>query len=824
MISAICFKCGEEKANLFAPCKACRARPATNSDLAVSIVLSEHAHSRQELAALAATLRARGQLSLPEDRLQHARGILRDPEARSRLELGIPVRAAASGVRTVAATATPVRATLPPAEELPLEIEESDLLAAPHLPPARPQAPVDRRAEKPKRAAAETALHRNPFFVLGVTTRDRRSRIVERADELSLALNGEDCARAIATLTNPRKRLSAEVAWLPGVAPARAIAMVNGMDETTIGQEAPFLVQANVMAAGFELLDPAVPEDVWRVWIQSMAEVVGSVDPGVAMTAINEDRAIAAFPAVTSIEAVEAEIAERRRYYKDVVLGALGRLPAAKLVEVVTRVVRVTSDADDPVRHFVDELVDGYEVKVHADLEQRAEDVRGIIERTKASGPAGEDAVNGMLDRLDEAVTDWDRIAQPIQLSMENRGQDHEMSHQLAREIRTLGVGLYNDHGLLGCAQRITTLLEEVFAELPEFVEKLGEDSAELERLSQEWQETQRKQKLRATLEDMAENVRSIIGRVRAAAPMGAGSVNPLLDQLGDFVRAWGRLVQPIQATMKARQQEFGMSRELAHEVRSLGVDLHNAHGMLEGAQRITALLQEVFAELPGVAERLKEDAAALEELAQNKEEAERERAEWERSIAFRAELGLVFKDTLAISASGVQWKDRVFPLKSITRLRWGITFHSVNGIPTKTVYTVCFGDAQNLASVETRKEDVFRAFQSRLWTAVGVPLMTEILKGLREGKKYRFGDLLLDDLGAEVTKHRFLSSGLRVYGTWPELDVWNTNGGFGVGLKSDKKAYSILSYLDTDNTHLIEGLFRLKSRNSSPRMSSILG
>ena len=100
---------------------------------------------------------------------------------------------------------------------------------------------------------------------------------------------------------------------------------------------------------------------------------------------------------------------------------------------------------------------------------------------------------------------------------------------------------------------------------------------------------------------------------------------------------------------------------------------------------------------------------------------------------------------------------------------------------------------------------------------------MTEILEGLRDGQKVRFGDLVLDDLGAEVTKHRFLSSGQRVRGTWAELDVWNTNGGFVVGLKTDKKAYSNLSYLDTDNTHLVEALFRIKSKNTKPRTSSIL-
>jgi hypothetical protein len=58
---------------------------------------------------------------------------------------------------------------------------------------------------------------RNPFHVVGVCPRDNRQRIVEAAEERSLTLDADVCARARADLTNPRNRLSAELAWLPGM-------------------------------------------------------------------------------------------------------------------------------------------------------------------------------------------------------------------------------------------------------------------------------------------------------------------------------------------------------------------------------------------------------------------------------------------------------------------------------------------------------------------------------------------------------------------------------------------------------------------------------
>ena len=70
--------------------------------------------------------------------------------------------------------------------------------------------------------AASHGLSRNPFWVLGATTRDDRRRIVELCDALALELGGDDAQKARAALTNPRARLSQEVAWLPGVAPKKA--------------------------------------------------------------------------------------------------------------------------------------------------------------------------------------------------------------------------------------------------------------------------------------------------------------------------------------------------------------------------------------------------------------------------------------------------------------------------------------------------------------------------------------------------------------------------------------------------------------------------
>src|SRR2546427_2762966 len=106
------------------------------------------------------------------------------------------------------------------------------------------------------KAIGRTSLERNPFWVLGVTTRDDRRRIVERAEERALQMDPERCQNARSELISPRSRLSAEMSWLPGVAPRMAENLVRALtqDPSSIRSSngLPQLARANLMASALE--------------------------------------------------------------------------------------------------------------------------------------------------------------------------------------------------------------------------------------------------------------------------------------------------------------------------------------------------------------------------------------------------------------------------------------------------------------------------------------------------------------------------------------------------------------------------------------------
>src|SRR3546814_3864738 len=77
---AICFKCGSEKSGALLACGACGTTPRLNSELALSLVLTDHLSSKTQLAHYSHELRNHLKFSVPSDALAQAQEALKDPQ------------------------------------------------------------------------------------------------------------------------------------------------------------------------------------------------------------------------------------------------------------------------------------------------------------------------------------------------------------------------------------------------------------------------------------------------------------------------------------------------------------------------------------------------------------------------------------------------------------------------------------------------------------------------------------------------------------------------------------------------------------------------
>jgi hypothetical protein len=317
-------------------------------------------------------------------------------------------------------------------------------------------------------------------------------------------------------------------------------------------------------------------------------------------------------------------------------------------------------------------------------------------------------------------------------------------------------------------------------------------------------------------LQKEANCVFRLVETAREIADRDRSGVGQLIDKIDEVVHNWARVGQPIQLSAKARGITHVASNELAFKIRGLAIDLFNEHDMVAESKRLTELLRHVFAEVPQFAERVEQDADALESII-------KDRQEWAHAVTYQAEVGVLFKDRLSISPSGISWKGNNYPLDEIKSVRWGGIKRSVNGIPAGTTYTLAFGNERSEAVVELRREDVYSAFLEKLWRAVCVRLITELVATLKTGGQLDFGDAEVSDECVILKKHKWFGPNEFVRCTWEEVHVWSAEGSFVIGATKDKKIYSALSYIQISNVHILEHVIRLGFKKGIERLSDIV-
>ena len=127
--------------------------------------------------------------------------------------------------------------------------------------------------------------------------------------------------------------------------------------------------------------------------------------------------------------------------------------------------------------------------------------------------------------------------------------------------------------------------------------------------------------RMQAQLEESTERIESHIGHIQHLANDEAigDNIKSLIRQ----VQKWDKIAQPLQLKSQASGMPHEMSEHLGRELRELALFLHNEKGLSEEALALVDAMQDVFAELDGLAELFESDSDALNELIKDNAEAE---------------------------------------------------------------------------------------------------------------------------------------------------------------------------------------------------------
>jgi len=441
----------------------------------------------------------------------------------------------------------------------------------------------------------------NSFHILSANPHDNRRRIVELADERSLMLNSNQCTEARSELTNPRKRLTAEVAWLPGIGSKRIEEVLSLLESSPADLLAvdnlSSMARANLLAAGLARLPDHNAKDVTK-WILELAWAFEDLDADELCETINEERTISGFPVVSDLSAVEAEIQERRRHYRQVIKSALDHLSPKELVKAVT--VAVASATEDGEEHgpvIIADLVDSYEVEAQGFLDKEEANINALVEKLRAAVDAGssDPTLATAVNQLIQVVKNWDSVAQPIQVSAKSRGLDHEASHRVAGLVRDLAIHMFNEHDKLDLSQQLTNMLQEVFAEVGKVAEGAAEDADTLGKIAEH-----------RVLHSEVSKVEELTTQIKADVVGGRPDtyLSPKVYQLCQLVMNWK--IDP----------NHDASKYIASIVRDLAIHMFHEHDKLDFAQKLTKALLRLFKDNGEISKQISDDAETLQETA----------------------------------------------------------------------------------------------------------------------------------------------------------------------------------------------------------------
>ena len=321
----------------------------------------------------------------------------------------------------------------------------------------------------------------NPFHVLKATPRDRKGRLLELAEELSLHGHADAATEARNVLTNPRNRLAAEAAWFPGLDPARLekpLAQIGSKALPIFVDAMSPLCHANLLAGALKNA-PADGVPYLARAIHVLASLVDRFDPAEVMQDINADRQLAGIPALSDVAAVEAELAARARHYQRVATAVLGNLPSEEMVTTYEQLIaESSSEGEGEAPRLINDLVDAYELHAGEHLNRESARIFDLIAATEwaADKKAPAERVRQSVQDIIQALSSWDRVAQPIQLSRKSRGLDHNESNKLAFRARSLAIHLFNEHDYLEESKHLSSALKTLFSEVAVVSAKVEED------------------------------------------------------------------------------------------------------------------------------------------------------------------------------------------------------------------------------------------------------------------------------------------------------------------------------------------------------------
>ena len=411
-------------------------------------------------------------------------------------------------------------------------------------------------------------LH-NPFYILKATQQDNRQKIIELAEERSLLSDVDACIEAKSILTIPRKRISAEIAWLPGVPPERAYDILLLLESSAGNQ-----------------INSDKPTSIAS--INSLADALSRLPYTESSTLADEILGLLNLSEEHLIEEHPIEIDNLMEVSKFLGFDKLSLIARANLL--AARMLRLPDYTPDIATKWIIAIV-------HAFEGINPERVRVILNKERSTSDFPE--ITELPDIASEIQNLRHYYKQVIKFVLENI---------LSAKERVKAVMMIVDSGIDNDLSHLPILIEDAI----DAYEVGAETFLEIEEKKIEKHD----QKLRIAAEK--EEPETTFAR--------------MVGEFIQTVKDWSIIAQPILLKKKRQGLRHEASHHVADRVRQLAIFFFNEYDKLYFSQQILKTLKDVFAAVPEIDERITADLEKLNKIAEQREQKKNEHSLFDNS------------------------------------------------------------------------------------------------------------------------------------------------------------------------------------------------
>lgn len=311
-------------------------------------------------------------------------------------------------------------------------------------------------------------LSNNPFFVLGATPTDSRSKLYQLADLHSLDTDGVD--DALRTLTNPIKRQYAELRWFIGKSQSEVAEILSFFEdcqtENGCCESKLQLVEKNnenISGLNFLLyLLPYCDNGTVDNVVLKICRCFDSLETKDVLCVINDTRKQAQIAPIASISALEAAY---REYCDDVCNTVLDRIKILRSSSEAYYRILITNVSKFGFSSVIERIIRDYELYEVDRFRKYIDEIHNASENLQKFFNKDERPQN--VAKIEFNISCWSEEIQPLQnladtLGMSEITKPYEqvMFHELEDCcISLLNLGLDTSGIALGVAQRYLSLI-----------------------------------------------------------------------------------------------------------------------------------------------------------------------------------------------------------------------------------------------------------------------------------------------------------------------------------------------------------------------------